>query len=85
MSGHLALPRLGRLPVASRRQFGRKLAAAGLALAAMPLSRQSLAGRQAVYFTWADYDNPEFFPAYVAKHGEPPIMQTFLDENEALS
>lgn len=70
----------------SRRRFGRRLAAAGLVLAALPLApRRAGAGQPPVYFTWEGYNDPAFFPAYVDKHGEPPIMQTFVDEDEALA
>lgn len=81
-----------RVPSASRRAYSlsrrlltRKLATVGLAMVAMPLSQHAIADGRPVYFTWTDYDNPGFFPDYVVKHGEPPLMQTFLDENEALS
>lgn len=54
-------------------------------LTALPRApSRARADQPPVYFTWDGYNNPGFFPAYVAKHGEPPIMQTFVDENEAL-
>lgn len=69
----------------SRRQLGKVLGAAGLSLAVMPIGgRASRAAEQAVYFTWSGYDVPEFFPAYVAKHGANPNMPVFADEEEAL-
>jgi spermidine/putrescine transport system substrate-binding protein len=69
----------------SRRRFATTLAAAGLTLTVLPLTiRRSGAAVQPIYYTWDGYDDPGFFPSYVAKRGEPPIMQTFVDENDAL-
>ena len=67
----------------SRRDFNRALAAAGLALTTMPLGRKAFAEDQAIYFTWAGYDDPGFFPAYVKKHGANPEMPVFADSEEA--
>ena len=67
----------------SRRDFTRALAAAGLAVTTMPLGRKAMADDQAIYFTWAGYDDPGFFPAYVAKHGANPEMPVFADSEEA--
>ncbi len=70
----------------SRREFNRAMAAAGLAAVTVPLVRRPAraAEEQAVYFTWAEYDNPAFFPTYVQKHGANPEMPIFADEEEAL-
>lgn len=70
----------------SRRSLSRRLAAAGLALVALPLMpSRTRASQPPVYFTWDGYNNEGFFPGYVATHGQPPIMQTFVDENDALT
>ena len=68
----------------SRRQLNRLLAGTGLSLAVMPMmpGRASAAG-QAIYFTWSGYDDPAFFPGYVAKHGSMPDTPIFADEEEA--
>ena len=68
----------------SRRQLNRLLAGTGLSLAVMPMmpGRASAAG-QAIYFTWSGYDDPGFFPGYVAKHGSMPDTPIFADEEEA--
>lgn len=69
----------------SRRRFGGLLATAGLLPAILPiLPGRAAAENPPIYYTWSGYDDPNFFPSYVAKHGGPPIMQTFLDESEAL-
>lgn len=68
-----------------RRAFARHLAAAGLAIAALPvLGRKAAAEEQAIYYTWSDYDTPEFFPAYIEKFGSPPDTPIFGDNEEAL-
>jgi spermidine/putrescine transport system substrate-binding protein len=69
----------------SRRQFNRMLAAAGLTTVTLPLiGRSARAEDQAIYFTWSGYDDPGFFPGYVAKNGTNPDMPIFADEEEAL-
>ncbi|MGE3967911.1 MAG: extracellular solute-binding protein, partial [Dongiaceae bacterium] len=68
-----------------RRAFARHLAAAGLAIAAMPvLARKAAADEQAIYYTWSDYNTPEFFPAYIEKYGASPDTPIFGDNEEAL-
>lgn len=69
----------------TRRELGKALAAAGIGMAAMPLAARSgrAAGRIEV-FTWAGYDVPELFPAYMEKYGEPPSFSLFGAEEEAL-
>ena len=74
---------LGRL---SRRDLGKLMAAAGVAMVAMPVGGRSAraAAGDMTYFTWSGYDLPEFFPGYVEKHGGPPSTALFADEEEAL-
>ena len=67
----------------TRRQFNRTLAAAGLATAILPVAARAAA--QAVYFTWTGYDDPGFFPNYVAKNGASPETPIFADAEEALT
>ncbi len=69
----------------SRRRFSALLASAGLATVMLPVHhRRAAAARQAIYFTWSGYDDPGFFPGYVAKNGTNPDMPIFADEEEAL-
>ena len=35
-------------------------------------------------FEWSGYDIPEFYPAYLEKHGVPPTFSLFAEEEEAL-
>src|SRR5262249_36534117 len=68
----------------SRRQVNKILAGAGLALTTMPITRKlARADDEVIYFTWAGYDDPGFFPAYVTKHGANPQMPIFADSEEA--
>jgi len=67
----------------SRRHLNRLLAGAGLALVTLPAGGGARGDGQATYFTWSGYDVPEFFPAYVAKHGGNPNLPIFSDEEEA--
>src|SRR3546814_8092530 len=48
-------------------------------------ARSSRAQEPLTYFTWGGYDTPDFFPAYMAKHGSAPEMPLFADEQEALT
>ncbi|HKY93808.1 MAG TPA: extracellular solute-binding protein [Kiloniellales bacterium] len=73
---------LGRL---SRRDLTKLMAAAGVAMVTMPLTRGARAAAgDLTYFTWSGYDLPGFFPQYVEKHGGPPATALFSDEEEAL-
>jgi len=69
----------------SRRQMIQAMSAAGLALVTMPLTNKLARSddEQATYFTWANYDNPDFFPGYVKKYGASPNLPVFSDEQEA--
>lgn len=78
------LDQLTHRPV-SRRRFSQLLAAAGIATVIVPVgSRRASAEAQAIYFTWANYDNPELFPAYVEANGAPPETPLFADNEEAM-
>lgn len=69
-----------------RRAFQQSLAAAGLALVVAPmLPRRARAGDEAIYYTWASYDVPGLWPAYVEKYGAPPDMPLFADNEEAFT
>ncbi len=36
-------------------------------------------------FDWSGYEDPEFHPAYTAKHGDSPTFTFFADEDEAFA
>jgi len=67
----------------SRRKLGELLATLGLAAVALPLgSRRAGAEDQAVYLTWKVYNDPGFFPDYVAKHGANPQIATLRGDKD---
>lgn len=69
----------------TRRELGKALAAAGIGMAAVPLAAQrAQAASNLEVFTWAGYDVPELFPAYMEKYGEPPRFSLFGSEEEGL-
>ena len=69
----------------SRRQFGSALASAGLALVTLPVwSRRAGAAGEIEYFTWSEYENPNYHQAYTAKYGGSPKFSFFGEEEEAL-
>jgi spermidine/putrescine transport system substrate-binding protein len=71
----------------SRRQLGKIMAAAGIVATTMPLASKAKAEDaegQAVVYTWAGYDIPEFYPTYIEKHGEQPEFSIWNDEEEAI-
>jgi spermidine/putrescine-binding protein len=70
----------GRL---SRRDFGKVLAAAGLAVAGFG-PRAARAAPKLMIYEWAGYDPPELHPGYVAKYGASPEFSFFGTVNEAL-
>ncbi|MEX2650498.1 MAG: extracellular solute-binding protein [Alphaproteobacteria bacterium] len=69
----------------SRRAVSKRLAAAGLGLVVVPVVPRAAraATGEAIYYTWAGYDVPEFWPAYVEKHGATPEIPLFADNEEA--
>jgi spermidine/putrescine transport system substrate-binding protein len=71
----------------SRRDFGRALLGAGVAVAAAPLGLRPAraAGAQGVFFTWGGYDIPELFAPYQARNGALPEFATFGGSEEALT
>lgn len=70
----------------SRRDFLRLCAIAGVSVGSAKVSRKAWAAdEQPLFFTWASMDVPEFFPSYVAKHGQPPRFAVFGDQEEALT
>jgi spermidine/putrescine transport system substrate-binding protein len=72
----------------SRRSFTKSLMAAGIGVAAMPLTSsfaRAGVGDQGTFFTWGGYDIPELFGAYKEKHGELPNFATFGGSEEALT
>jgi len=69
----------------SRRQLGRMMAAFGITAVTMPvMGRRALSAEEVVYFTWAGYDIPEMYQAFIDETGGPPKTPIFADEEEAL-
>lgn len=78
---------LGRLREGklTRRDFTRTLAAAGVGIAALPLTgRTARAAADLTVYGWGGYDVPELFPSFMEKHGEMPNYPLFGSEEEAL-
>lgn len=72
----------GRL---SRRDFGRALAAAGVAVAALPvIGRPARAEADLTVFGWSGYEVPELYPSFMEKYGQAPNYPLFGAEEEAL-
>jgi len=71
----------------SRRQFNKALSAAGLAVVTLPLIPRGAAAQeeQALGFTWAGYEIPEYHQKYIEKHGVSPDFALFGDEDEAFT
>jgi spermidine/putrescine transport system substrate-binding protein len=73
--------RAGRI---GRREFMRLLAVAGVAVGATGGRRTVQAAETPTVFTWAGYDDPNFYPTYVKKYGGPPDFAMYADEEEGL-
>jgi len=70
----------------TRREFKELAAVAGVASVAMPIaSRPALAvtGEDLSYFTWGGFEDPNLFPEFVGKYGEP-VVTFYGDEYEAI-
>ena len=61
-----------------------RMFAVALAAATGLLATQARAADLTV-FDWSGYEDPAFFPAFVAKHGNAPNFTFFADEEEAFS
>ena len=67
----------------SRRDFAAVLAAAGIGLAVGTASRSARANANLMVYEWASYEDPVFYPEFLAKH-EAPSYAFFAGEEEAL-
>lgn len=67
----------------SRRAFGSLLAAAGVGVAVAATGRNARAASDLLVYEWASYEDPMFYPEYLAKH-EGPSYAFFGGEEEAL-
>lgn len=76
--------RAGKL---SRRRFMQGLTAAGVGMAAVPITGRAARaeGDQATFFTWGGYDIPDLFTNYESKHGVLPNFSIFGGSEEALT
>ena len=70
----------------SHREFHQALGTFGLVATALPVMtpRSARAGDELLYFTWAGFEDPGLFPAYVEKHGSPPDSTFYADEYEGI-
>lgn len=60
-----------------------KTAVAAMAALALTCGAVAAADADLIIFDWAGYEDPEFFKAYIAKHGDEPTFAFFGDEEEA--
>jgi len=67
----------------SRREFASLLAAAGIGVAVGGSARGASAASKLLVFEWAGYEDPMFYPEYLAGH-EAPSYAFFGGEEEAL-
>ncbi len=68
----------------TRRQFNEALGLFGVSTVLGPaLARPARAESEILYFTWAGWDEPGLFPAYMEKYGAPEAT-FFNDEFEAI-
>jgi spermidine/putrescine-binding protein len=78
MTAFTSRPVAGR----SRREAARLFAAAGVAAVTLT-SVRARAEDQALYYTWAGYDQDAFRGPYIQKHGAPPQYAFFENTEEA--
>ncbi len=82
MSG-TSISRSATRRLGDRRNLLRGLAAVGIGIAMVPLvPRAARTAENPLYFTWAGYDIPELFSAYVYKYGAPPDFAVYGDAEE---
>lgn len=69
----------------TRREVGKVLASAGIAVVTMPVATKwSLAASEVTFLTWAGFDRPEYYVPYVEKYGVPPSITLMGEEEEGL-
>jgi len=70
----------------SRREFTEAMSLFGVTAAATVgfKPRQARAAGEILYFTWAGFEDPGLFPAYVEKYGGPPETTFYGDEYEGI-
>ncbi|MBM3583257.1 MAG: extracellular solute-binding protein [Alphaproteobacteria bacterium] len=69
----------------TRREITEAAALFGVASVALPMApRPARAGGELLYFTWAGFEDPGLFPAYVEKYGSPPESTFYGDEYEGI-
>jgi spermidine/putrescine transport system substrate-binding protein len=66
----------------TRRDMMRSAAAFGVGLTLLPT--QARAADPLTILEWSGYDAPDYYPAYIQKHGAPPAFSIFANEEEAL-
>ena len=59
--------------------------AASAAVAACLCLQSAVSGADLLVLDWSGYEDPEFHPGYIEKHGGSPDFSFFGDEEEALS
>lgn len=71
----------------SRRDALKALAAVGITTTMLPVTLRNPAAdsEEAVSFTWAGYDIPEFYQSYLEKNGAAPNYVIYADEYEAFN
>ena len=70
----------------TRREFKELAAVAGVVGVTMPVVNRparAATGEDLTYFTWGGFEEPELFPDFVAKYGEP-VVTFYGDEYEAI-
>lgn len=63
----------------TNRKMGVAIAGVTALLASVAVAQDA----ELTVFDWAGYEDPEFFTAYIEKHGGPPTFSFFADEEEA--
>jgi spermidine/putrescine-binding protein len=68
-----------------RREYLEAMGAFGVtAVTTLGMPRRVRAGGEILYFTWAGFEDPGLFPAYVEKYGGPPESTFYADEYEGI-
>jgi len=73
--------------VLARRELLKLMASVGVAPIPflIPNTKAKAQDGHPIFFTYAGYDIPEFYPSYVEKYGQPPKFAMFETEDEAIT
>ncbi len=67
----------------TRRELAAAMAAVGVSVVTLPMTRRAAAAGEIMGHTWAGYDMPEMMGGYIEKYGGPPEFSYIASDDES--